>query len=181
MKFFSRIMRAGLVCAVLSAAAAWAGLTADQAYALEAKAGAGDRAALQTLLADARQGNQHAQFGLAALYHVGWGVPQDYAQEAQWLRQAAQQGHAPAQFRLGLLYANGQGVPQNKAAAYALFTQSIARDASGDNPARRDRASLVSGMTAREIEAGQALARKMSAAGHPLQALDEYLGSSAGK
>jgi hypothetical protein len=40
-------------------------------------------------------------------------VPQDYAQEAKWLRKAAEQGDADAQLVLGTLYYSSQGVPQD--------------------------------------------------------------------
>ena len=64
-----------------------------------------------------RPGLANAQFILGALYFNGQGVPQDYAQAAEWSRKAADQGYAGAQNILGALYANGQGVPQDYARA----------------------------------------------------------------
>jgi hypothetical protein len=263
MKFFRRVMRAVLVCAVLSVvlegcpnssvapAGAKAGLTEDQVGALGAKAGSGDKAALGSLMTEAREGNPYAQLFLGILYANGQGVPQDYGQAAQWYRRAADQGEADAQNNLGRLYDNGQGVPQdhgqavqwyrkaaeqgsavaqfnlgvayakgrgvpqdqgqaaqwyrkaaeqgfaaaqfnlgvayakgegvsrNNVAAYALLDLSAAQiSSSGDDELSEYRSSLIARMTQQEIEAGQALARKMSAPGQFLKALDDYLASS---
>ena len=49
--------------------------------------------------------------------YTNQGVPQDYAQAADWYRKAADQGVARAQFNLGVLYDQGQGVPQDYAQA----------------------------------------------------------------
>ncbi len=64
-----------------------------------------------------RPGHAEAQYLLGALYYNGQGVPQDYAQAAQWYRKAAGQDNADAQSILGFLYDNGQGVPQDYAQA----------------------------------------------------------------
>jgi hypothetical protein len=72
-----------------------------------------------TLLARAKSGNADAQHRLGALYEVGFGVPQDYAQAALWYRKAAEQGDAVAQVSLGYLYHEGHGVPQD-------YTQALA-------------------------------------------------------
>ncbi len=67
---------------------------AEDIVQLLQKAGAGD--------ADA-----DAQF-LGLLYNKeGHGVPQDYAQAAQWFLKAANQNNADAQLNLGRLYYNG--------------------------------------------------------------------------
>ena len=55
------------------------------------------------------------------MYLEGKGVPQDYAQAAQWSRKAAEQGHAGAQVSLGSMYIQGTGVPQNYAEAEKWF------------------------------------------------------------
>jgi len=117
MKNFHPIVRSVLACVAVSTALAsanaWADLTAAQAVSLEEKVEAGDKAALTTLMTEAQQGNQYAQYCLGMLYALGEGVPQDYKQAAQWWRKAAEQGFADAQFNLGALYADGQGVPQD--------------------------------------------------------------------
>ncbi len=61
----------------------------------------------------AEQGHADAQFMLGAGYHLGMGVPQDYAESVKWCRKAAEQGHADAKYMLGASYDVGQGVPQN--------------------------------------------------------------------
>jgi TPR repeat protein len=61
----------------------------------------------------AMQGNAEAQTSLSRLYYYGWGVPQDYAEAAQWLRKAADQGYARAEAGLGTIYYEGHGVPQD--------------------------------------------------------------------
>jgi TPR repeat protein len=49
------------------------------------------------------------------LYELGWGVPQDYAEESKWVRRAAEQGNAQNQLVLGAMYDEGKGVPQDYA------------------------------------------------------------------
>jgi tetratricopeptide (TPR) repeat protein len=66
--------------------------------------------------AKAEKGDAHSQYLLGCYYHIGEGVPKDYAEAAKWLRKAAEQGHAAAQFSLGgVCYANGLGVPKDYA------------------------------------------------------------------
>ncbi len=72
----------------------------------------------------AENGNARAQHDLCTLYHLGQGVPQDFAAAAHWCRKAADQGDAGAQLSLGLMYAMGQGVPQNKATGVAWVRKS---------------------------------------------------------
>jgi TPR repeat protein len=52
---------------------------------------------------------------LGLLYELGWGVPQDYAEESKWVRRAAEQGNAQNQLVLGAMYDEGKGVPQDYA------------------------------------------------------------------
>ena len=132
MKFFRRVMRTVWVSAVLSAAlagvAAWADLRVDQANALLAKVGAGDKTALETLMTEARQGNAYAQSDLGIAYLSGKGVPRDYGQAAQWFRKAAEQGDDVAQYSLGLLYAKGQGVPQDYSQAARWYRKAAEQE-----------------------------------------------------
>jgi len=65
----------------------------------------------------AKQGIADAQFTLGVMYHIGQGVPKDYAKAVKWYRKAAEQDHAGAQNNLGAMYAFGQGVPQDYAEA----------------------------------------------------------------
>ena len=65
----------------------------------------------------AEQGDAKAQFDLGLKYDTGDGVPQDYAEAANWYRKAAEQGYAKAQFNLGTMYDEGRGVRQDFAEA----------------------------------------------------------------
>ena len=78
------------------------------------KAQASPSTNLQQTMALAEQGNAIAQYNLAVAYRDSLGVPQDYAQAAQWFRKAADQGSAYAQTNLGSMYYDGQGVPQDR-------------------------------------------------------------------
>lgn len=69
----------------------------------------------------ALQGDPTAQCGLAALYALGKGVPQDYGEAARLYRQAAERGNPMGQFSLGLMYQDGRGVPQNQSEASTWF------------------------------------------------------------
>lgn len=69
----------------------------------------------------------NAQFNRGAMYHLGQGVTQDYAQARQWYEKAVAQGNANAQANLGTLYLNGQGVPQDYALARQWYAKAIAQ------------------------------------------------------
>jgi len=121
----------------------------------------------------AEQGFAAAQVLLGYFYEHGQGVPRDYDQAAQWYRKAAEQGSADAQSSLANLYYNGSGVPRNGVAAYALYSLAAAR---GDKTASNNREALAGSMAdKKDLEAGDALARKMDVPGNFLKALDEYL------
>ena len=135
--------------------------------------------AAQWYLKAAQQGNPGAQYDLGFAYEKGQGVQQDYGQAVQWYLKAAQQGNARAQNNLGTLYDRGLGVPRNMVVAYALFNLSATLDSSNRNRAAQNRAVRVKGMTAQDIEAGQALTRQISRPGNLRQALDQYLAQPA--
>ena len=91
-----------------------AGLTAEQAE---------EEARKQELLAKysqmrateedrlaAEQGDADAQALLAAVYHNGRGVEQDYEEAVRWARLAAEQGNASGQGMLAAAYYSGTGV-----------------------------------------------------------------------
>jgi TPR repeat protein len=90
---------------------------------------------LQTVQAQAAQGNARSQTALGMLYELGRGVPQDYVQAAKWYQKAAIQGNAMAQYDLGRLYLHGKGVPQDVAQS-AMWYQKAA--AQGYAPAQDD-------------------------------------------
>lgn len=66
-------------------------------------------------------GNSDAQFNLGRFYYKGDGVPQNYAEAANWYRLAAEQGDADAQLSLGEMYEEGEGVPQDNAEAVKWY------------------------------------------------------------
>jgi len=76
---------------------------------------------LASLHAKAIAGDPAAQFDLAGLYGLGQGVPQDFAQVANWSRKAAEQGHAGGQHLQGTCYLLGKGIPQNSLEAVKWF------------------------------------------------------------
>jgi tetratricopeptide (TPR) repeat protein len=59
----------------------------------------------------AEQGDVKSERLLGSMYYYGRGVPQDYAQAAQWFRNAADQGDAEAEYDLSFMYYGGKGVP----------------------------------------------------------------------
>jgi TPR repeat protein len=61
----------------------------------------------------AEGGDAAAQNNLGAAYHLGRGVPQDYAEAMRWFRKAADQGYAAAQNNIGMMYDQAQGVPRD--------------------------------------------------------------------
>ncbi len=80
--------------------------------------GVGDRSFAATAKA-------HAQFYFGVMLAGGYGVPQDPAKAAIWVRKAAEQGVALAQNYLAVMYLVGHGVPQDRA-AYIAWTRKAA-------------------------------------------------------
>ena len=120
-------MHKPLCLALLLAATAHA-LAADDATSKQTadfrqwqKRADAEQAAADSALTDLQQraaaGDATAQFELGALYYLGQGVPQDYAQAAVWWERAATQDHVDAQFNLGALYGDGTVVPKDTAKA----------------------------------------------------------------
>jgi hypothetical protein len=66
----------------------------------------------------AETGHSGAQNLFGFSYLNGKGLPQDYAEAAEWFRKAAEQGDAEAQASLGWCYIYGKGVPQDSAKAF---------------------------------------------------------------
>ena len=62
-----------------------------------------------------------AQYNRGNDYWYGNGVPQDYAEAANWFRKSAEQGYAEAQYHLGQMLAIGQGIPRDDAEAAAWY------------------------------------------------------------
>ena len=133
---------------------------------------------LKWLRLAADQGDAFAQLNLAMTYENGpQGIPQDYKEAAKWYRLAADQGHAGAQGDLGWMYEKGQGVAANSVVAYALYNLSATNYPTKENPAIANRAKLTKSMTAKQVDAAQALTREMAKQGNLLKALDQYVKS----
>jgi TPR repeat protein len=87
------------------------------------------------LLADA--GDAMAQFNVGLLYYEGQGVPQGYANAAEWFRRSAQQGYSKAQYDLGAMYGAGRGVKRDYVTAY-VWLSLCAAQGDGRCVAQRD-------------------------------------------
>lgn len=73
------------------------------------------------LIAQAKSGNQQAQFFLAKRYHKGIGIQQNFQQAIHWYTIAGKQDIAPAQLNLAMMYIRGEGVkPDATQARYWL-------------------------------------------------------------
>ena len=82
---------------------------------------------LQTLQAQAAQGNVMAQLNLGIMYADGQGVPQDYATARGWYEKAAAQGNAMAQYYLGRMYFHGESVSKDYTTARQWWEQAAAQ------------------------------------------------------
>jgi hypothetical protein len=130
--------------------------------------------ALKWYQLSANQGNAEAQFRTGQMYALGRGVLQDFKEAARWYRLAAGRGNPNAQHKLAASYALGYGVIKNQVAAYALTNISATGDHLRAKEASDYRARIAKGMTAEQLEAGQALSREMSQPGNFLPALDKF-------
>ena len=82
---------------------------------------------LADLRASAKAGDTDTQVLLGAMYYIGDGIPQDFAEAVAWFREAAAQSHAAAQYFLGVMYAKGEGVPQDEAEAASWYREAAAQ------------------------------------------------------
>lgn len=78
--------------------------------------------------ASVEQGDARAQNILGDLYAHGKGVPQDYAQAAQWYRRAGDQGLPTAQCNLAALYAAGAGVTNDPGEAVRWYRKAAEKN-----------------------------------------------------
>ncbi|BDT66319.1 secretory immunoglobulin A-binding protein EsiB [Comamonadaceae bacterium OS-1] len=106
----------------------------------------------------ARQGNATAQFNLSVMYGEAFGIHKNPVESQKWLRKAADQRHIEALNALAADYAKGKdGTPKNPVFAYALFAASAEK---GNAVAAGERKNLEAGMSAKDLGAAKALARK---------------------
>ncbi|NJL08943.1 MAG: sel1 repeat family protein [Methylacidiphilales bacterium] len=76
----------------------------------------------QALREAALSGDAAAQFEIATRFAEGRGVPQSFADAANWYERATLQGSIPAAYRLGSLYEKGQGVTKDLVTARRYYT-----------------------------------------------------------
>ena len=122
----------------------------------------------------AAQGNSAAQFNLGVMYENGRGTAVDFAKAHEWYRKASVQGDPLAIGNLGMLYIRGQGVKENKTAGMALLLNSVTKDPSAENNAKRN-ITATRGLTPELIAAAQALSTEMDNAKNLLVPLDAFL------
>ncbi len=103
-------------------------------------------------------GDAAAQFNLSVMHGEPFGIKKDPGESLKWLRKAADQRHVQALNALGSLYEKGRaGAVQNAVFAYAMFAASAER---GNPVAAARKRNLEAGMSAVDLQAGQALAGK---------------------
>ena len=68
---------------------------------------------IQSLRAQAEQGDADAQYSLGGKYYTGNRVPESNVEAVKWFRRAAEQGHVEAQRQMGFMYDHGVGVQEN--------------------------------------------------------------------
>ena len=74
---------------------------------------------VNTIRANAEQGDADAQFRLGLTYKDGNGVGEDMAEAVIWFQKAAEQGQAHARYHLGEAFSHGTGVMKNEPTALA--------------------------------------------------------------
>ena len=106
----------------------------------------------------AEQGDATAQFNLGMMHSEKFGIQKNPAESLKWLRKAADQRHVQAMGALGTLYEEGQaGVKRNPVFAHMLFNAAAEK---GDMAAAARRQTLEKNLSASDIKASKALARK---------------------
>ncbi|MDU8912172.1 tetratricopeptide repeat protein [Aestuariicoccus sp. MJ-SS9] len=119
---------------------------------------------LPALEAAAEAGDTAAQLDLAARYHEGRGVVQNFARAAALYAQAAEAGNAAAQNRLGQYYHEGLGVARDAAAARRWLGAAAAQ---GDPQHVHDLAAVLeAGGDPADLPRAAALYAQAAEAGH---------------
>lgn len=86
-----------------------------------------DKAIFLRTLKSARLGLPDAQYEVGLMYANGIGVPQDFKQAVDWIRQSAERGHVPAQYLLATRYASGVAIEKNEHQAFVWFLRAAAQ------------------------------------------------------
>jgi len=74
------------------------------------------------------QRSPQAQYKLAMLYYLGWGVAKDYEEALKWYRLAAESGYRWAQHDLGQMYRDARGTDQDHGRAVKWFRRAAEQD-----------------------------------------------------
>lgn len=109
----------------------------------------------------AERDNPYAEFQLGLMHYTGQGVSKDPAQELKWYLRAARHGLAAAQYNLAVMHHDGQGVPKDDVQAYAWM---LLAEKGGLAAASDALTILAQNLTSQQIEAAQALSRKLDPA-----------------
>jgi TPR repeat protein len=141
----------GLTANVSVANASW-----DEAMAAFAKKEYAAAAKLFRPLAE--KGNALAQYRIAMMHKMGWGLTKDQKEAKKWSRLAAKQGNADAQLLLGSLYykADGDESP-DIVRAYIWYDVSAEQ---GSAEAKKEIASISKEMNPQQIADAQERAKK---------------------
>jgi Sel1 repeat-containing protein/GAF domain-containing protein len=76
---------------------------------------------------EAQDGDDVAAFDLGMAYEIGYEVPQDCVEAANWVTRSAQQGNPAAEYNLGLRYRDGDGVTASAEDAVRWLRQAAAQ------------------------------------------------------
>ena len=119
---------------------------------------------LQTLQAQAQQGDTEAQVRLGDLYAKGRGVPKDHTQARAWYEKAASQGHPIGQNNLAELYFAGLGGPPDYVRAY-MWVNIAATHMQGEEKkqAEENRDDVAKRMTPAQIAEAKQLTQRCQA------------------
>lgn len=108
----------------------------------------------------ATHGDAKAQFEFGVRILNSVSDTPDYAEAAEWFRQAAEQGHPGAQAALGFLHHQGHGVPQTDVEAYKWLSLATSQDSPEQDAYALWRDYVSRHMTSAQIEEGRKLARE---------------------
>jgi TPR repeat protein len=155
----SRVLRLVIVLC-LTAGAVSSAMGAPLDYIDQALTRGDYRGALAVLLPRAAAGEPEAEYRLSLLYESGTGVPQNFALQAKWCRDAAEQDYAPAQLSLARLYLRGRGVAPDRVASYVWANLAASRFSPGPrlDEARRFRDVARQKLLWEEIDPAQQMA-----------------------
>ena len=133
---------------------------------------------IQSIQAQAEQGDAEAQFNLGVAHDNGRGIPQDYAEAAKWYRRAAEQGHAEALTNLGVMRFLGAGIPQSYREAYVWLSLAAAN---GGPPAAAELLAVAAKeLPTSELPAARAEINRLQAKFDEGQEANPTLGQGAG-